>query len=89
MKDIKNRKGLFDEINKERDRQDFKHPYPKGFPNDIRMEILAEEVGEVAKAKLEGDQSQLRDELIQVAATAVRWIECLDLEKKNDIEKLT
>lgn len=79
--DIKLRKDLFEEISRERARQDLKHPYPEGFPKDLRMEILVEEIGEVSKAKIEGDQAQLRDELIQVAATALRWIECLDHEK--------
>ncbi|MOA44004.1 hypothetical protein D3C78_1662260 [compost metagenome] len=51
------------------------------------MEIIVEEIGEVANAKLERDQVQLRNELIQVAATAVRWIELLELEKSKWSDK--
>jgi NTP pyrophosphatase (non-canonical NTP hydrolase) len=39
--------------------------------------ILTEEVGEAAKAALEGYASQYRDELIQVAAVAVAAVESL------------
>jgi len=38
---------------------------------------IVEEVGEVARA-LEDDDSQLRVELVQVAAVAVAWLEALD-----------
>ena len=43
--------------------------------------ILGEEVGEVSRAMLEdrfGAGSNLRDELVQVAAVAIAWIECID-----------
>lgn len=40
--------------------------------------ILAEEVGEVAKAILEHKVKEYRAELVQVAAVAVAMIECLD-----------
>lgn len=45
--------------------------------------ILAEEVGEAAQAALHGRfggraAGTLRDELVQVAAVAVQWIECID-----------
>ncbi len=43
-----------------------------------KMAVLTEEVGEVARAVLENrsrDNKQLRDELIQVAAVAVAWLE--------------
>lgn len=45
--------------------------------------ILGEEVGEACQAALHdrfgGDHAgTLRDELVQVAAVAVQWIECLD-----------
>jgi NTP pyrophosphatase (non-canonical NTP hydrolase) len=39
---------------------------------------LTEEVGEVAKGIQEKDITNLRYELIQVAAVAVRWIEAID-----------
>lgn len=41
-----------------------------------KLAVITEEVGEVAKAMLEG--TNLREELIQVAAVAVAWAEALD-----------
>lgn len=47
-----------------------------------RYAVLAEEVGEVARALLEGTfegvEHDLRAELVQVAAVSVAWIEYLD-----------
>jgi hypothetical protein len=45
-----------------------------------RLTVLVEEVGEVARAVLESDGRGLREELVQVAAVAVAWIEGLDAE---------
>jgi NTP pyrophosphatase (non-canonical NTP hydrolase) len=51
------------------------------------VSIMTEEVGESAQAaneanfksgKTRGDFSHLRAELVQVAAVAVAWIECID-----------
>jgi NTP pyrophosphatase (non-canonical NTP hydrolase) len=53
-----------------------------------RLPVLMEEVGEVARAMLEGDGPNLREELAQVGAVALAWIEGLDAaaltEKEND-----
>lgn len=38
--------------------------------------ILSEEVGELAKAILQDDGTNLDEELTQVAAVAVAWMEC-------------
>lgn len=54
--------------------------------NDRRLAILAEEFGEVARAVLElayasdpaFDAAHLRDELVQVAAVSVAWVEEID-----------
>jgi NTP pyrophosphatase (non-canonical NTP hydrolase) len=43
-----------------------------------KVTILAEEVGEVAHAVLEGDTINLADELVQVAAIAVAWLRVLE-----------
>ena len=59
----------------ERRRQDELHPH---FPESLRTAILGEEFGEVCKAYLESDNTSLREELIQVAAVAVRWIEAIE-----------
>jgi NTP pyrophosphatase (non-canonical NTP hydrolase) len=42
-----------------------------------KVTVLLEEVGEVARAVLEGDRDNLRDELVQVAAVAWAWLEAL------------
>lgn len=46
--------------------------------DETKMVILAEEVGEVAKAVLEVGKTELRKELIQTAAVCVAWLESLD-----------
>lgn len=43
--------------------------------DDEKLRVLVEEVGEVARAIHE--KSNLREELIQVAAVCVAWCECL------------
>lgn len=51
-----------------------------------KLAMLAEEIGEVARAVLanselvqeEPSAEHLREELVQVAAVAVAWIECLE-----------
>jgi len=50
-------------------------------PDGYKLAVLTEELGEVARAILEG--SNLREELIQVAAVAVAWAEAIppDLEE--------
>lgn len=40
--------------------------------------VLTEEVGEACEAWLEREPQELRQELVQVAAVAVAWIEELD-----------
>jgi NTP pyrophosphatase (non-canonical NTP hydrolase) len=42
-----------------------------------KVGVLTEELGEVARAVLERDDSQLRAELIQLAAVAIAWLEGL------------
>lgn len=43
-----------------------------------KLAVLLEEVGEVAQAVLAKDSFATRDELIQVAAVAVAWLESYD-----------
>lgn len=43
----------------------------------VKLAVLAEELGEVARALLEGDRPGLARELVQVAAVAVAWREAL------------
>lgn len=69
------RENIFAKIDIERARQNRLHPT---FSWAFRMSVLTEEVGEVARAINEHDAKNLREELIQVAAVAVRWIEHLE-----------
>ena len=46
-------------------------------PTPVKIAVLTEEVGEVARAALEHDTDGLRLELVQVAAVAVAWLEAL------------
>lgn len=68
-------------IDAERNRQDAKWG---GIPGVDRRDdhtyaaVLTEEVGECCRAWLERDPASLRDELVQVAAVAVAWIEELE-----------
>lgn len=49
------------------------------------LPILTEEVGEVAKAINEGDDPEhLIEELIQVAAVAVSWVEAIGRREQED-----
>ena len=72
------RMQVFKLIVAERKRQDEKWNRAPGewlaFSADKHL-VLAEEAGEVAKAILEYDAVNLREELIQVAAVCVAWLE--------------
>lgn len=76
---------IFVAIIDERNRQDRKHGEGsmRRCADNIRLAILTEEVGEVARAIIEGDAENLREELVQVAACAVAWIEAIDSERER------
>lgn len=57
---------------------------PQSHGPDRWCVILAEEFGEAARAVYESDPEALREELVQVAAVAVAWIEDLDESVKRD-----
>ena len=44
-------------------------------PDVLRLAALIEEVGEVGRAIHDGDPDNLREELVQVAAVAIAWLE--------------
>jgi hypothetical protein len=75
------RAEIFTAIELERARQDSKHGADSmGGPNmsrSQRLVVLTEELGEVARAILDGDEAGLRHELTQVAACAVAMLERL------------
>lgn len=68
-------------IDIERQLQDWKHPE---FQPELRMAILAEETGEVGRSLQNKDAANLREELVQVAAVAVRWLETLGEEGTDE-----
>ena len=43
----------------------------------VKAAVLSEECGEVSRAVLDAEPDNLRDELVQVAAVAVAWLESL------------
>lgn len=85
-----NRDAIFRAILAERVEQERRwsgdHAWGKGSCASLEVEpivkvaVLAEECGEVARAVLDGDGAQsvdLHDELVQVAAVCVGWLESL------------
>jgi NTP pyrophosphatase (non-canonical NTP hydrolase) len=71
-----NRTDVFELINKERDKQDAKWgALPRCLSDVVWLTILMEEVGECAQAVLKMDWSNLRVEVVQVAAVAIAWLE--------------
>ena len=68
---------ILDLIREERRKQDEKWG-GKNFLNDYSaMTILTEEIGEVAHAILEKDFKNMEEELVQVAAVCVKWLESI------------
>lgn len=68
---------IFDAISNERERQDAKWGADRHLNSREWLPILVEEIGEVAKAILEGKEIELRSELVHVAAVVVAWLECI------------
>jgi NTP pyrophosphatase (non-canonical NTP hydrolase) len=81
------RAGIYSAIDAERGRQKLKwqgiHDWGIGDCSSLQVDpmvklaVLLEEVGEVARGLLEKDPDQVRTELIEVAAVAVAWSESL------------
>lgn len=71
----------------ERQRQDQKWGANRDLDDGTWLKILVEEVGEVAKAMLEKDLTNLREELVQVAAVAVAAIENIDRTANEKLRK--
>lgn len=82
-----NRPDVYRLISAERERQTRKwkghHDWGEGdcssplVPPIVKVAVLGEECGEVARAVLDRDPDQLRAELVQVAAIAVAWLETM------------
>ena len=69
------REIIYERITTERERQDEKWGSDRRPDSEPWVAILTEEVGEVARATLE--RKDLEEELIQVAAVCVAWLEAL------------
>jgi hypothetical protein len=52
----------------------------RGVAGEVKLAVLGEEFGEVARALLDKKPAQLRKELVQVAAVAVAWLESIETE---------
>lgn len=73
---------IWRDILTERQRQDARHDggierHAAEGDHLLALAVLTEEVGEVAQEVL-GNRYGLRDELIQVAAVAVAWVQAID-----------
>lgn len=73
-----NRDEIFALINEERGSQDRKWGANRALTARTFLAILVEEVGEIAKASLEHDEENMKEELIQVASVVVAWLEGFD-----------
>ena len=67
---------IAERISRERASQDARHPY--NVPDTWMLQVLVEEVGEVARAMLEEKPEDLRTEVLQCAAVCVKWLELLE-----------
>lgn len=68
-------------IEEERARQNEKFPNDVPYWRDhdtLKLAVLAEKFGEVAKAVVEGDPQAVKAELIQVIAVGVKWLEAIN-----------
>lgn len=82
-----NRAEVYEYIDDERARQSEKwggvHQWGIGdcsslaVRDPVKVMVLLEEAGEVARAVLDGERDQLERELVQVAAVAVAWLESM------------
>jgi NTP pyrophosphatase (non-canonical NTP hydrolase) len=83
MQTVAIRASIFGEIVEERRRQDEKFGADRNDRNETNVDmlpVLVEEVGEIAKELNERghrDTPHLEAELVQVAATAVAWLEMI------------
>lgn len=75
---------VLDQVYTERRNQDAKWGSDRPLADTPWLAILMEEVGEVATETFSsGSLQHLREELIQVAAVAVAWIESIDLQQQT------
>lgn len=74
------RKNIYQLIDEERQRQIVKWGDDRCLDPFVWVAVLAEEIGEASEAVLKAEsQKDLEDEIVQIAAVAVAWLE--DLSK--------
>lgn len=73
-----NQNSIYKLIQIERDRQDEKWGANRQQHPMTWLTILLEEIGEVAKAILNRDWNNVKEELIQCAAVIFAWLEMID-----------
>lgn len=72
-------RDIYSEIQEERCNQDKRFgKQPRSLRPPVYLAVLTEELGEVARAIIDGDSENYRTELIQLAAVAVAAIEDFD-----------
>lgn len=74
---------ILDKIYDERVRQTIKWGI-QDHDDTLWSVILGEEFGEVCRAVYEMDDKEVEEELVQVAAVAVAWLESLDRRSSNE-----
>ena len=77
-----NMQHIFDKIKDERDYQDAKWGENRNLEDTYWLSILVEEVGEAAKAILQVTPN-LEEELIQIMAVAVAWLENIERNEQE------
>lgn len=77
FQDILRQRSILMDVLEERVNQDTKWGSNRNLDDKTWLTILIEEVGETAMAMLDHDGTT-REELIQVAAVALAWLECID-----------
>lgn len=81
------RQATFWLIDKERKRQDTKFRRDPGgwhSPPSMKLAVLVEEIGEVARAIQKRDPANCKEEVVQVVALAVAWLESWRDEEIKD-----
>lgn len=72
------RKEILIEVFKERDRQDKKWGDQRNLSDMRWLGIVTEEIGETAEEVLSDSPEKMRKEVIEVCASALVWLECMD-----------
>jgi NTP pyrophosphatase (non-canonical NTP hydrolase) len=83
--------NILTSIVRERERQDalWGKPNDRNYTHEQWLMVLVEEVGEVAKSIQDGEVENLKEELTQVAAVAIAFLETLPTDlKENEVAKL-